>query len=260
MTLTKTETTSGLQTFFQQDSFFGISMNATTALVLSSVWSLKTSFMLHLKTIKAQKIFFGIKASCCVAMWGLIGSLRRILSIVCFFTPSLGLFSILNHWLAEQYHFDVKTQKNLIHPKDQVQLFNLTETILWSDLDRWNYYGDPDDPTPPSYSLYTGFTLKWTFALFLVMTIFHVVSMLMVKTFTSKDYREDVNVYHKMMHLLENINCSIPYKDWDENESITTKDQFKKRFEDTEKEMIWSQLVNICVSMLMLIPIWFTGV
>ena len=56
MTQTETATTSGLQTFFQQDSFLGIPMTATTALILSSLWSLKTSVMLHLKNIKIRII------------------------------------------------------------------------------------------------------------------------------------------------------------------------------------------------------------
>ena len=259
MTLTETATTSGLQTFFQQDSFLGIPMKATTALILSSAWSLKTSVMLHLKSIQVQKGFFNTKASFAVFLWGLMGSLRRISSMVFFFAPSLGLFSILNHWLAELYHFDIRKQYNLIHPKDQVHLFNLTETVLWPQLDRYNYYEDKNEPTPPSYSLYTGPTLKWTFVVFLSMMFFHIVSMTIVKTFTSVEFKNDDNYYTKLMHVVENINCSYPYKDWDEDQGkCTSKEEFKTRFHNTENEMILSQLLNIGVSIIMLVPIWFS--
>ena len=260
MTLTETATTSGLQTFFKQDSFLGIPMTPTTALILSSAWSLKTSVMLHVKSVKIQKGFFGIKASIAVFMWGLMGSLRRILSIICFFVPSLGLFNILNHWQAEQYPFGIRSQYNLIHKKDEVYLYNLTEKVLWSELDRWNYYEDPQEPTPPSYSLYTGFTLKWTFAMFLVIMTFHALSMLLVKIFTSEEFKEDRNAYSKLLHVVENINCSLPYRDWDEDEGKSnTKEEFTKRSKKTQCEMIVSQLVNIGFSMIMLIPLWFTG-
>ena len=261
MTQTKTATTSGLQTFFQQDSFLGIPMNATTALILSSIWSLKTSVMLYLKAIRVQKGFFGTKASCCVALWGLVGSLRRVSSLVCFFAPSLGLFSILNHWQAELYPYSIRKQLNLIHKTDQVHLFNLTENIRWSELDRWNYYEDPNEPTPPSYTLYTGFTLKWTFVSFLVITTIHAFSMLVVKVLTSEEFKQDdKNTYNKLLHIVDNINCSLPYKDWDEyDEENTTKEQFQQRFQSTENEMLASQLLNIGVSIIMLLPIWFTG-
>ena len=261
MTLTETATTSGLQTFFQQDSFLGIPMKPTTALIISSVWGLKTSVMLHLKTIRVQKIFFGTKSSIVVFLWGLMGSLKRILSMVFFFTPSLGVFSILNHWQAEQYPFEIKSRYNLIHRKDEVHMFNLTETVLWSELDRWNYYGDINDPTPPSYSLYTGLTLKWTFVSFLAIMIFQMVSLMMVKTFTSMEFKEHKKSnYRKFLHIVENLNCSFPYKDWDEDEGKSiNKEDFKRRYEQTECEMIWSQAVNIVFSITMLFPIWFTG-
>ena len=273
MTLTETATTSGLQTFFQQDSFLGIPMKPTTALILSSLWSLKTSVMLHLKTIRVQKGFFGTKASFAVLFWGFMGSLRRILSIVGFFTSSLGLFNTLNHWLAEQYPFSIRKEYNLFHPKDQVLLYNLTESVLWAGtkrwtddfgteegLDRWNYYEDINEPIPPNYSLYTGLTLKWTFVTFVVIMFFHTVSMMLVKTFTSEQFKEDKSLYRKFLHVVENLNCPFPYKDWDEygGKSIT-KEDFKRRSEQTECEMICSQLVNFAVSLIMLVPIWFTS-
>ena len=177
--------------------------------------------------------------------------------MVFFFVPTLGLFNILNHWLAEQKYFSIRKQFYLTSKYDQVHLFNMTEPLLWKELDRWNYYGDIDDPTPPSYSLYTGLTLKWTFVMFFVVMFFHMVAMLIVKTFTSEEFKEDRNLYDKLMHLVENIHCSVPYKDWDEVKS-GTKEEFKERFNNTENEMILSQLLNIGVSIIMLIPIWFT--
>ena len=142
---------------------------------------------------------------------------------------------------------------------DQIHLFNLTEPVLWKDLDRWNYYGDINEPTPPPYSLYTGFSLKWTFVVFLVIMFFHFVSIFIVKTFTSNEFREDGS-YNKLMHVMQNVHCAFPYRDWDEDEGKSeTKEAFKIRFHKTEKEMICSQLINIGMSMIMLIPIWFTG-
>ena len=91
------------------------------------------------------------------------------------------------------------------------------------------------------------------------MMFFHIVSMIIVKTFTSVEFKNDGNYYTKLMHVVENINCSYPYKDWDEDRGrCTTKEEFKTRFHNTENEMVLSQLLNIGVSIFMLIPIWFT--
>ena len=75
--------------------------------------------------------------------------MRRVVSIVVFFAPSLGLFSLLYHWRAEQVPIGAAKSVNL---SAKVELFNLTETVLWSDISRWNLT-DPDHPTPPPYTL-----------------------------------------------------------------------------------------------------------
>merc|ERR1712046_113551 len=88
---------------------------------------------------------------------------------------------------------------------------------------------------------------------------FHALSMFLVKIFTSEEFKEDRNTYNKLLHVVENINCSLPYKDWDEDEGRSNKkEEFTKRFKKTECEMIVSQQVNIGFSMIMLIPLWFT--
>ena len=260
LTSSTTATTSGLQTIFKQDSFMGIPMTATNAIIFSTVWSLKTSMTLHWKAIRTQKVLYNTKAKLCAWLWGLMGSLRRIFSMVCFFIPCLGLFNILNHSLAEQYPFVIRTKYNLRHPKDEINLFNMTETVLWSEVDRWNYYEDIDEPTPPSYSQYTGFTLKWNFLVFMVIVFFNGVSITLVKYFTSEEYKQDTNTFNKLIHVAHNINLAVPYRDWDDdNKKCSTKEEFKQRCRDTETEMIWSQLVNMFFSITMLIPIWFTG-
>merc|ERR1711884_569159 len=106
----------------------------------------------------------------------------------------------------------------------------------------------------------TGLTLKWTFVTFAFILFFHALSMMMVKMLTSQEFKEDGNTFNKLMHVVQNIHCSFPYKDWDEDEGKSaTKEVFRERFHNTENEMIWSQLLNIGVSMIMLVPLWITG-
>ena len=104
---TKTDTTGGLEIIFNQRTF---GIDATTVLVLSISWSLKTCIMLHLKNVKTEKGICPITSKIFIFAWGVFASVRRILSIVCMFIPSMGLFSILHHIEYEQIPFQMRLE------------------------------------------------------------------------------------------------------------------------------------------------------
>ena len=110
MATTATATTGGLETMFKQDSMFGISMNPEAILTLSVIWSMKTCVNLHLKAIEVPKGVFGMTSKLMVWTWGLFGTLRRVLSMVIFFVPFLGLNNVLYHWRAEQIPFWIRCE------------------------------------------------------------------------------------------------------------------------------------------------------
>ena len=163
---TETRTKIGLETVFKQKDFLGSNMDPVAVLGLSSAWTFKTCFTLQLKTIITEKQFVPMTSKCFILLYGIFSSLRRILSIICFFTPSLGLFSILYHFKAEQKPFEIwkkygKTQE------DKIALKGLEHFIPWKKLDRWDYSLGAQG-TPPHYSLYTGTSLRTTFYLFFI--------------------------------------------------------------------------------------------
>ena len=100
---------------FKQDSMFGIPMDPETILTLSVIWSMKTCVNLHLKAIEVPKGVFGMTSKLMVWTWGLFGTLRRVLSMVIYFVPFLGLFNVLNHWKAEQIPIWIGYYKQLIN-------------------------------------------------------------------------------------------------------------------------------------------------
>ena len=62
LTQTETATVGGLETFFSQDKMFGVTMDATTIIILSVILSLKTSILLHVKILGMEKGgYFGFK-------------------------------------------------------------------------------------------------------------------------------------------------------------------------------------------------------
>ena len=141
LTQTRTATVGGLETFFTQDSILGLAMSPHKVIILSVCWSLKSAILLHVKILSLEKDFFGFKAKTAAFLWGLVASVRRVMGIVIFFTPCLGLMDLLWHWHAEQFPFQVRLDhaKSLNitpSPDEQIQLHKMTEEVLWADLDR----------------------------------------------------------------------------------------------------------------------------
>ena len=164
--VTETPTTGGLETVFEQSSTRFL--DAQSLLGISIALSVKTSLSLHMKAIKTEKGFLPFSSRIFVGFWALFGTLRRTMGLLAFFLPAIGLFNILNHIKFEKMAFKIRMDyASTISAEDKIALYGLNETIFWTELDRWNYT-DPNNPTPPDYSLYTGLTLRETFIAFMV--------------------------------------------------------------------------------------------
>ena len=254
---TETATTGGLETVFNQDSVFGIPMDPKLVLGISVLFSLRTCIALHIKAISNEKIVFRTTTRLCVMLWGLFATGRRILSILSFFAPSLGLLSILHHHHAEQLPFRLRVQNaRTVTPTDKIGLFGMTDSVLWSELDRWSY-DDPDHPVPPPFSLYTGMTLKGTFWAFIGISLVHMIVTLGIKIFTSEEFSKKQDYFKKFIHILEHLNINFPYSDWDLGDH--SKEEYKRRYRNTNKEMAFTFICNFIFSAFMLIPLWYTG-
>ena len=80
-------------------------IDPTTFLTLSILWSFQTSLKTHYKTIMTEKGFLSFPSKVLVISWAWFATVRRIVGIVAFFAPSLGLFDLLYHWKYEQMPF-----------------------------------------------------------------------------------------------------------------------------------------------------------
>ena len=175
--------------------------------------------------------------------------------MVCFFTPSLGLFSIPYHHKYEQKPFNL-WQKYGKTQMDKIVLYGLNETVTWGDLDRWDY-SNSTEGTPPHYKEYTGLTLKWTFGLFFLITAAQFVTTLIVKICTSEKFYRRENYMNKFLHLLLSLNMASPFEDWDMGRFTVR--EYKERQKLTNTEMAWSLSVNIIFSLVMMTPLSNTG-
>ena len=187
---TDTPTTGGLETIFDEGKSLWIwSLSADTVLIVSITWSLFSTIKTHTDLTVLEKGFCSTRSKLVVLAWALFATLKRIMSLVTLFIPSMGLFSLLHHWKWEKVPFQFRhdiAQK--ISSEDKISLFGLKETVLWSQLDRWNYAGDI--PTPPNYNEYTLLTLQETFIALICLSILQFIAIFVVKRCISTDFRE----------------------------------------------------------------------
>ena len=102
---TLTPTVAGLDEMFDKDSPFcvwDICIPTKMVFLFSIIWSLKTLVVVYLKSMRLEKPHFPALANLSILMYALFGSLRRVGSMIVYFAPFLGLFSMLQHWRAEQ--------------------------------------------------------------------------------------------------------------------------------------------------------------
>ena len=62
---------------------------------------------------------------------------------------------------------------------------------------------------------------------------------------------------NKFIHLLLSLNIASPFEDWDQGKYLVQ--EYRERHRQTNIEMAGSISVNIMFSMIMLIPIYYTG-
>ena len=253
----ETATTESLETVFNQKVF---GLDPDILLIFSISWSLLSCVRMHTSLVTLEKGISKLTTKVFIFLWGAFATLRRILSIIVMFMPSLGLFSILHHWRWEQIPFKIRQEyikKGFtISSDDRISLFGQNETIYWTEFEHWDY-SHPQHPSPPHYSIYTLLSLQTTFIAAAALLAIHFLLVIAVKILTSREFRKRGNYVNKTIHVLENLNYATPFYDWDQGEH--TIQEYGERFKATCREMMATFSVNTIVTAVMLVPLWYTG-
>ena len=258
-----TPTVSGLETMFEKNDSFGIP--ATTLLAISICLSLKTCFLVYVKAIHVQKSYFPFTARLAVLLFAVLGAVQRVGTMVAFFIPFLGHFSILSHWKAEQtpwasrnltYHEAGQFRVRQVDYSTDVLYLAGGVSVPWSELNRADY-ADPRQPLPPSYTLYTGISLGQAFGCFWLINGLNIASLIIVKLFTVPRLADRKNNLEIFIHAVENSNLACLAYDWDwEGGSVA---EHKMRCRQVTKEMFLTLTTNLLWSFSLLIPVFYTG-
>merc|ERR1719458_2492536 len=109
LSFTKYPVTAGLQAILGEDNSSGDAL-----LVMSVCWSLKTGVVSFLKIHSEQKAgMLSGAAKVVLGLRALLFSVTRIVCVVAFFGPFLGLGDCMAHWHAEGIRLDQDIMKNL---------------------------------------------------------------------------------------------------------------------------------------------------
>merc|ERR1719411_509979 len=68
-------------------------------------WSLVSCIRSHIAGLSARRTRFPFGSKLVVAFYALMSITTRLLAILLFFTPSLGLFEVLRHLQGEQFNW-----------------------------------------------------------------------------------------------------------------------------------------------------------
>ena len=106
----KTRTTEGLSTMFEEDWKFEFGnlesiyeekfLNLVFFIFLyaTTCWSFISNVNSHITGLSAKRKYFPFASKIVVGCYAFFASTSRILTVIMYFTPSLGLFNTLRHW------------------------------------------------------------------------------------------------------------------------------------------------------------------
>ena len=92
----------------------------------------------------------------------------------------------------------------------------------------------------------------------MVLSILQFIAIIAVKICFSTDFREEEQKTNMILHTLENLNFASPFQDWDDGDYSIQ--QFRVRASAVRKEMVCTQAINFLASMVMMVPLWYTGI
>jgi len=243
----------GLQGIFGKDftsvvNFFGLDLDLGNVLfILSVCWSFKTGVLSFLKIHSEQK--HGMLSSAAKGVLGLralLFSVTRIICVVAFVGPFLGLMDCQAHWKDEEVELNGDHRKNLV-----------SSTSYW-DRETVDLIYRKQDITN-----YTLVTLQQAFFIFIGLFLLHGVAIFTLKMNVSNHFK-DASWLTKIGHVVEAFHVPDVYKDFDidlnrEEEEMRTQEEHRTAYNSALKETLWMTLLQMFSNHLLLVPLLITA-
>jgi len=158
------------------------------------------------QTVSAEKNnFLSFKGQLLLTIFTNISLFGRLMSILMFFAPPLGLANLLMHWKKGQI---------VVHDYDEIynsrldSIFDIQNNTAIYFKDIWI--------TTPHYSEFTIWTLETYFKTILVLILVHLTLVFGLKCLFAKGFFSIKNLTEKIFHVLTQMFVPWNYKDWDQ--------------------------------------------
>ena len=155
-------------------------------LAFSILVSIKTCVLSRYKQVNFSKEgFLPAVGQILLILSSLASILARVGSILLYFTPSLGLLDLMHHWKQEQTRYRANSEGG-----PYVEGGNLTwykNTVGWDTIERTKTLQQLASDT--NYSIYTGLTIKWLYAILIGGMFVHLILVYVLKHNTSSHFR-----------------------------------------------------------------------
>ena len=177
--------------------------SATLAfLIISILWSFKTSALTSIKIATESKKFLPIAAVLIVGMRYLLIFIIRICVFATYYAPYLGSLDIMAHYQAETIFLDLETFQKLnetgFHYINKIT--NKIESVEITDIYRGDYTNP--HPQPPPTSVYTLIKLKTASIWFCVIFIIYSVILVLIKNSLNANFKS-ASFWKKLTHILQ---------------------------------------------------------
>ena len=181
-----------------------------------------------------------------------------LLRDLCIMTLSLGLMNVLRHSQADRIPF--ATDSEVVEQSPITSKFldfgNAPPSSLkWADITHVDY-SNPDDPTPPPYSLYTGLTSKQSFIAFMSIWLLQIICI-WIKNVCSSTSFTTLSFFDQILHSFQSVIVPTPAVDWASGPGNCF-DHYT-RMNRVLREVVSTLLINFFFQLIHLIPIIYLG-
>ena len=177
---------------------------------------------------------------------------------LCIMTLSLGLMNVLRHSQADRIPFSPISQFFKVYQSPiNAKFLNFSDAppVAWTDITHVNY-ANPNNPTPPPYSLYTGLTSKQSFIAFVSIWLLQIICI-WVKNLCSSTSFTTLSFFDQMLHSFQSVIAPTSAVDWASGPGNCSDHYI--RMKRALREVVSTLLINFFFQLIHLIPIIYLG-
>ena len=220
-----------------------------TLLVLSLIASFIGCLFSYLTGLSRKRAYFPFISKIMAVFYFTPALIVKVWCIIMYFTPSLGLFNVLQHWKNEQVLWNTDSLQEFIvdgmivleHDKGSIR-------VPWTPV---------TSIKGPEYILYTTLRLKEYFRAFWIIFFVQAIIIYSIKHKWCKSTFNKKTFIDRIIHSMENVLIVSNTEEWDSEKGDP--EEHKQRLKTNKNEMNRLMIMNFIFNCIYLTPLIFLG-